>query len=121
MPYPFQYINRQVLSDKDRINSILNKNSSLNFVQRILNPNIFPVQDNQDGSYSTHLMGYSKVGKEYLAYPTIIQRPDTGELHNFGEHQAAIEYALKTGEYIPFGNQEEADWFTQNYKSIWQE
>jgi hypothetical protein len=32
----------------------------------------------------------------------------------------AHEHALKSGEFIPFVTPDEADWFSKNYKKIWE-
>ncbi len=93
----------------DTFAETLNKNKDLNFVKRILEPNKYPQMDNQDGTFSSHLMASATVGGKEFVFPTIIQDKD-GELKKLSM-DAAIKYALKNKEYIEFRTQEEADTF----------
>jgi len=99
---------------------ILKQNDHLNFAIRALNPHIFPVVNNPDGSVSTHRMAANGIqvnGKNVEAvYPTIIQTKD-GRLIHLSD-QEAIDYAIETGNYIPFDDPEEAHAFARGgYKS----
>jgi len=91
------------------VDSVMNANSSKNFIQRYLNPNQYPVINNPDGSYSTHLMAYDK----NRVYPTIVQ-DKSGKLINYGNNDNAWNYADTTGEYIQFPNEEQASWFASS-------
>jgi hypothetical protein len=91
-----------------------------NFVQRLLNPYVFPRINNQDGSFSTHLMS----SMDNIAFPHITQNPNTGELEQAIIRTPSSNYdwgqALKTakdrGDFIQFNTPEEADYFATNYK-----
>ena len=50
---------------------VLEANKDVPFVDRILNPDKYPVQKNKDGSISTHLMAYGESDGEYVVYPTL--------------------------------------------------
>jgi hypothetical protein len=97
---------------------ILNANKGKNFVQRILNPSAYPAIDNKDGSRSTHLMSYSEVDGRYVVYPKI--HMVGGELKEMGDGDA-MDYAMKSGEFIAFDNEDEAKWFSKDYKKYWEE
>jgi len=103
------------------INQVLQDNSHLNFVQRILTPEKYPVMDRPDlgpGSYSTHLMSWSTAGDKNIVYPEIIQDPKTNKLKMLTPDEA-VNHAIKTGEYLNFKTPKEADEFSKNYKQIW--
>tara|TARA_R110000782_G_scaffold103381_4_gene190850 strand:+ start:90 stop:3440 length:3351 start_codon:yes stop_codon:yes gene_type:complete len=95
----------------------LKQNSGMNFVQRAINPNIFPRINNADGSVSTHLMA-AEVDEngDWYAFPTIIQ-DGSGELIKMSNPEA-FDYAKRSGENIPFGKDGDgAIDFSINYKS----
>ncbi|MDB4352377.1 hypothetical protein OAA60_02990 [Porticoccaceae bacterium] len=95
----------------------LKQNSGMNFVQRAINPNIFPRINNADGSVSTHLMA-AEVDEngDWYAFPTIIQ-DGSGELIKMSTPEA-FDYAKRSGESIPFGKDGNgAIDFSINYKS----
>lgn len=81
---------------------IVNSFDNLNFVQRIKDPNRAVIQ-NPDGSVSTHRMA-AEVDENgnWFAFPTIVEQPN-GELKEFDTNQEAMDFALRTGENIPFG------------------
>ena len=95
------------------INSILLSNKDKNFVDRIINPDKYPVIKNNDGSYSTHLMAYGEVDGKNIAYPTLFYNQKTNSLYKPDD---PVAEALKTGNFIPFNKPEDAEWFTKNYK-----
>ena len=102
----------------NEVDSILYANKNKNFVNRYINPSIFPIIQNPDGGYSSELMQSS----DNFAYPTIIQDPKTGTLTNFNNipyrQKAAYDYAMKNNEAIRFPNEQLAEWFANNgYKS----
>lgn len=105
------------MSDEELI-KILARNQKLNFVSRALNPHIFPVLDNKDGTVSTHSMAWGE-GEEpdqNYVYPTVVQKGD--KLVRLKDKQA-FQHAMDTGEYLQFKTPEQADWFSRNYKNIW--
>jgi len=56
---------------KEDVESILIKNKTVPFVDRILNPGKYPVLNNKDGSVSSHLMGYGETAGRFFVYPTL--------------------------------------------------
>jgi hypothetical protein len=104
------------------INSILRNNKSLNFVQRVQNPDKYPslpLPDMGEDMYGTHLMSYGTFDDgTAMVYPMIIQDPKTGNLTKLSPDEA-YEYALSSGEHIMFPTEEDASWFTKNYKTVW--
>ena len=102
-----------------KLQAILGKHSHMNFVQRILEPGKYPRIDNSDGSYSTHLMADAEYEGKPIVFPTIIQYPN-GKLKSL-ELKQALHHAVNTGEYIQFDDPEEASWFSQNYKKVWEQ
>ncbi len=110
------------MADPINLKEIIEKNKDKNFIQRLMNPEKYPRIERPDlGSeaYSTHLMSYSRVGDKYIVFPEIVYNPETKTLKRFGDLKKAVDYALKTGEYIPFDKEEDADWFSSNYKKYW--
>ena len=102
--------------DVQKIQQILNENKDKDFVKRIIEPDKYPVMNNADGSYSTHLMSWATVGDTPIVYPTIIHQD--GKLKKLSQDQA-VKHALQTGEFISFSSAKEADWFGKNYKKVW--
>ena len=64
-----------------------------------------PSLQNEDGTRSTHKMAWAEVDGKYIAYPTIVQA--TKGLQPLSD-DAAVDYALKTGEYRQFDTANEA-------------
>ena len=111
----------------ERVMSILEKNEHLDFVQRILSPDKYPVitskQDSRlgDGEQASHQMSWGQNGSdedatEFYVYPNIVR--EGGHL-NWLEPEAAHEYAINSDERIVFDNKEDAAWFSENYKLVW--
>ena len=94
--------------------------SQLNFVKRFLFPNGQPTIPSGDGRDSTHKMWSS----DKMAFPQIVQMPD-GSLNDLKTADAAREYALRTGEFISFPTEAEAQAFAGaepergGYKALW--
>lgn len=96
------------LHERSYVDSTLNANKQLNFVQRYLHPSQYPVINNPDGTYSTHLMGQM----DNFAFPTIIQ-DSNGKLVKMSM-QDAYNYAIKNKQYIQFPSEQDAEWFADN-------
>lgn len=105
-------------TDSSRVASILNLHKEKNFVQRVLNPSQFPTMQLGQGVKATHLMGWANVDGKYIVYPTIIQDKKTKKLKQLSANDA-VKYAMDNNEYIPFDDSQSADWFSKNYKSVW--
>lgn len=92
--------------------------TTLNFEQRVLNPNKHPVINNSDGSVSTHKMSYGEVDGKYVAFPTIVQGYD-GNLQELSGRDA-FDYAMKNKEYRQFDNEKAAASYAEGgYKRSW--
>lgn len=91
----------------ENIIRILMRNKEKNFVQRALNPHIFPRINNPDGSVSTHLMS-AEVDEDgnWMVFPTITQGKD-GKLTK-RDLRDAQRYAIESGEHISFGKDKDA-------------
>jgi len=101
---------------KDEVSTldILSKNKDKNFVDRILNADQYPKQDNGDGSFSTHLMASAEVDGKNIAFPTLFYDKKNNKLYAAKD---AVAEALATGDYIEFGTGEEAEKFASgSYK-----
>lgn len=111
------------LFGKIRVKHILNKNKDKNFVKRIIDPDKYPAIDNGDGTHSTHLMAWSNRDddpEKRIVYPTIVHDEKTNKLTQLSDDDA-YDYAVKNKEYIEFNSDKKADWFSQNYKMLWQQ
>jgi hypothetical protein len=111
--------------DVTKIKNIFANNLDLNFVQRIATPGKYPnlplqgTPYGKKGDYGTHLMSYGELGDKAIVYPMIIHDPKTNALTLLSPDDA-YKHAVDTGEYIPFSDPKEADWFSQNYKKVWE-
>lgn len=90
------------------IDSTLNANKNLNFVQRLYDKNSPSIKLPNEQYPSTHLMESG----DSAVYPRIVMKD--GKLQNLGDN--AWKYARQTGEQIKFPNDEIAKWFGKNYK-----
>lgn len=108
-----------IQAEKDRIEAILSQHKDKNFVQRVIDPTTVPSLDMGNGNYGTHLMSYSTNDKGAVVYPEIVQDKQTGKLVRL-KGDEAYKHAMKNNEYIPFDKAADADWFTKNYKKVWQ-
>ena len=110
--------NKAESDDLKKINAILDENRGLNFVDRIRYPESYPTLDFGEGNWGTHKMSYSTDNEgSAMVYPQIIYDKEKNTLIDLGKD--AMKHAQETGEYIPFTNAEEADWFGKNYKKVW--
>ena len=91
------------------IDSVLNANKNLNWVQRLYPKNTPSMQIPGVKGPSTHYM-QSGDGR---VYPTVVQTPN-GSLKYLGKD--AFDYADSTKTYIQFPSDAAATWFGENYK-----
>ena len=102
--------------DKMMYRSILEDHKDLEFVKRILQPELNPEPLMIEGNPATHLMAAEEDGEgNWFAFPTVVN--ESGVLRHIPDGQAAREEALRRGEIIPFGkDKESALSFSKNYK-----
>lgn len=91
------------------IDSTLNANKNLNWVDRLYQKNTPTIFLPGESHPSTHYMESA----DNFVYPTIIQNED-GKLEYLGNK--AYDYAMKTNTAIKFKTPEEAEHFAKNYK-----
>jgi hypothetical protein len=85
----------------------LENNRNLDFVDRALRPEKYPVIKNPDGSVSTLKMASGETsGGKQIVYPTIVNKDN--KLVDLGPHPAPLIHAEKTGQYIEFPTQQAA-------------
>lgn len=101
-----------------RIAGILDKNKDKLFVQRILAPGNYPKLDNKDGSQSTHSMVWGESDGKFFVYPTVLMG-NSGKLQRLSDDDAWSN-AMETGGYIEMPTADEADWFSREYKQVWE-
>lgn len=102
--------------DRKKVMKILNANKKKSFVDRILNQKNYPVLDMGDGNVATHLMAWSEVDGKYRVYPTVLWN---GKALTEYDPEKAFDFTTRTNNYIDFDTKKEADWFSKNYKVIW--
>lgn len=87
------------------------------FLDRVNNPEKYPVIKNKDGSISTHKMAAEvDADGNWFVFPTIVQLP-SGELYEFKDNAKAMEYNLKNNNYLPMSGKKEAlDYAKGGYK-----
>ena len=78
------------------------------FLDRINNPSKYPYITNEDESISTHRMA-AEIDKNgnWVVFPTIVRLP-TGELYQFEDNGQAMDYNMRTGNYLPMSTKQEA-------------
>ena len=106
-----------VPTEIDEITSILSQNMDKNFIQRILSPKKYPTIPWGKNKVATHQMRDAEIDGKFISYPNIIQNKE-GELELLSDEDA-LDYALRTGEFVSFPTQEKATWFSENYKKFW--
>ena len=107
------------------LDSVINANRHLNFIQRAMDANTPEVMVQGQKYPSTHLMESS----DGIAYPLVVQTPDGG-LRFMGKYlgkdkdgkpmyntDEAYNYAKSTGNHIKFANDKDAQYFAENYKN----
>lgn len=94
--------------DIQKLDSILNANKNLEWVQRLYDINAPSIHLPGEKYPSTHLMAST----DNLAFPTIIKQED-GTLKYLG-FDKAFDYALKNKSYIEFPTEGQAIWFANN-------
>lgn len=84
------------------------ESKSPEFIDRINNPEKYPYIENKDGSISTHRMAAEVDEKgNWFVFPTIVMLP-SGELKEFKDNNIAMQYNMRTGNFLPMGSKEEA-------------
>jgi CRISPR-associated Cas5-like protein len=90
------------------IDSVLNANKKLDWVQRLYEKNTPSIQIKGQKGRSTHFMESA----DNRVYPTVVR--ENGKLKYIGDK--AYDYADSTKTYIEFPSEKEATWFAENYK-----
>ena len=85
----------------------LQDNRHLDFVDRVLRPEKYPVIHNEDGSVSTHRMASAEFDGKPVVYPEIVRKPGEDTLTHLSRDEAA-QHAKETGEYITLPTNEDA-------------
>jgi len=94
--------------DGGYIDSVLNANKKLDWVQRLYEKNTPSIQIKGQKGRSTHFMESA----DNRVYPTVVR--ENGKLKYIGDK--AYDYADSTKTYIEFPSEKEATWFAENYK-----
>ena len=116
MSTPTGYRNGGPMDSKDLnrfIKSSIAANRGKNFVDRIVDP--YAPSTNVMGVPATHYMSSAEVDGRNIVYPNVVQRGSGNQLQQLSPEEA-LDYALKTGEFMEFGTPEEANNFATNYK-----
>ena len=109
---------------KLNLDSVIAANQHLNFIKRAMDAKTPSVMIKGQSEPSTHFMESG----DGIAYPTVVHDDKEG-LRFMGKYlgkdekgnhkydnQEARDYALKTGNYIKFANDKDAQYFAENYK-----
>ena len=102
----------------EAIMAVLAANYALNFVQRILHPQWYPVLDLGGGEIATHKMAWDYMDGKPVVFPTVVQKAAGADLVLLSGDDA-FDYAASTGEFIAFEDDASAEWFSMNYKLVW--
>ena len=108
VPLP-PHLHGSKLKERPYIDSVLNANRGLNWIQRLYDEHPQSIQIQGQPGRSTHFMesGDGRV------YPTVVQMPD-GSLKYLDND--AYNYADSTKSFIQFPSDAQAQWFSKNYK-----
>lgn len=106
------------------LDSVISANQHLNFIKRAMDAKTPSVVIKGQTEPSTHFMESA----DGMAYPTVVQSPDGG-IRFMGKYvgkdkngnpkyntDEAYNYAKSTGNFIKFNNDEDAQYFSENYK-----
>jgi hypothetical protein len=103
------------------VDSVINQYRNLNFVDRVAHPDKYPTLPLDDENIATHLMMWGNLDDgTAIVYPSVVYDDATKALKKLDD-DAAFDYALKSGEYIPFPNDNAADTFSREYKRHWRD
>ena len=93
------------------------KENKPEFINRVEEPEKYPYIENEDGSISTHRMAAeTDENGNWYVFPTIVQLP-SGELYEFKDNSMAMQYNIRTNNFLPFKNKKEAlDYAQGGYK-----
>lgn len=101
--------------DPSDIVATLRANEDKEFVRRVLDPALYPIQRNPDGSVSSHRMGSAEVDGRNIAFPTLVHDPRASSLR---KPEDPVREAMNSGEYIEFRTPEQAQEFAEGqYKA----
>lgn len=103
-----------------KVMGILSPHADKNFVRRILKRDLYPTLDLGNGTHATHRMASAEVDGKHVVYPTVIFDQEMRQLRQL-DRDAAIDYAMQSGEFIEMPSADEADWLSRNYKKVWGE
>jgi hypothetical protein len=88
------------------------------FLDRIENPEKYPVIKRDNGNISTHRMS-AEVDENgnWFVFPNIVML-ESGELYEFEDSQQAMQYNLKNNNFLPMPSKKEAiDYAKGGYKT----
>jgi hypothetical protein len=100
-------------TEQAMVRRLLTPHSKLNFVQRILQPGGLKLKQGEEDV--THKMAWATVDGRNVVFPTVVQQGD--KLVDLGD--GALDYALKTGEFIALPDGRSAEWLSRRYKALW--
>jgi hypothetical protein len=103
------------------VDSIIDSYRGLNFVDRIARPEMYPTLPIDDQTIATHMMMWGeKEDGTPIVYPSVVFDPKTKKLKKL-EPDEAFDWAMESGEFIPFSNTNAADTFSREYKRHWRD
>lgn len=111
---PDEYVAKPPKSQPSELVKLI-YNSNANFAKRLIDPDRKYI-DLGNGAIGSHKLSWATTKQGPIIYPEI-QEVD-GQLVDYSsDREKAYQNAIKTGDYIVFPSEEDADWFTaDNYK-----
>jgi len=112
-----------VQNASQKIKEILNANKDKDFIKRILNPKLNKGREVQIAGEPEKLSHYM-MQVDNLVIPQVVDKGEKVKgksMLSFLTEQDAYDYALRTGEYIQLPSEQDALWFSKNYKQYWGE
>jgi hypothetical protein len=103
------------------VDSVINRYSTMNFIDRVAHPEKYPTLPMDDGSIATHLMMWDTMDDgTNIVFPSVIFDQDANALKALKPDEA-YKYAIEKGEYIPFPTANAAETFSREYKRHWRD
>jgi len=106
-------------AERKWLEDVMSRNAEKKFVKRFNQPEVDRESiDNGNGSFSTHSMSHEVDGEgQWSAFPTV---EDYGGGMERYELRHAQQLARQTGNEVLFDNQDDAEFFSKNYKRLWE-
>lgn len=85
-----------------RTQKLLETHKDIPFIQRMLNPDAYPVKELEGGDRASHWMSSSRDDQGEFAWPNLRYNPETNKLE-----KQSVQEAVESGNILRFGSSED--------------